>query len=697
MTSTSASGVGRVFRSIVYLVGTCARSPSRVQPPEPAMVRESCEREPRRRTDIIVPAVYFDESIVDRFEAIPQVPAGQTRKIGRRLLVGGVVVPDGDALERAVQTRAEEVLADPLMWSFRGAPPGGGDRRQIFARDHFHYTIDSDRIRGAALEVMLAHEFRAHIFYSHLTDPTLPLVDVQKAMYFTLVRTLLQRYAGTHLELSFENEQGMDPYYGRIVQQALDSLDRTTVKKPRQARATVTARRVGKPNGGVSIVDYCLAIANQGLHEAYEDAERPVEAFRLETLAAVDAHIAHVADFDTARHRRRFDMLNSPSWARHISGANSHSRVNDRFVTSIGSDPTGHFTFVNSVSSLAAALGKTPEALAKARQLAQDPSAYKVHRIRIRGKWRDLAEPTDPALDGTLRRLVDFLRPLNAVLHPSCVAYVPGRSCVDAAAPHAGHEWIQKLDIKNFFPSTTRLVVSETFLWLGATSEVAELLSDLATFRNELTTGARTSPLISNLILTQFDRAIASEADQNNLTYTRYADDLVFSGATRFDMSDQVTKQLTPLGYRINRRKTVIRRRGQPIKIAGLTAFEPDTPRVPKRVKRRLRLELFLLSKAVEVGIETLAWVEADPEGDAQDRVAKIQGLFRYCRSIEPEWCQRLLARFPTVQALVGTSVPNSQRSRAVAGLLARIEVTQAPRLTGEFQPIGQIPLLDAV
>lgn len=650
-----------------------------------------------RGKDIAVPAVYFDESIVDRFEAAPQPPGGPKRKVGKRLLVGAVVVPDGKALECVVRARAEEVLADPLMWSFRGTPPDGSDRRRTFASHHFHYTIDSDRIRDAGLAVMLAHEFRAHIFYSHLTDSTLQPVDVQKAMYFTLVRTLLQRYAGVRLSLTFENQQGMDPYYGQIVQHALNSLDRSTQKKPRQARATVAARKVGKPNGGVSTVDYCLAIANQGLQEAYQDADKPVGAFRLEKLAAVDAHIAHVADFDAARHRRRFDMLNSPGWARHISGANSHSRVNDRFVTSIGSDPTGHFSFVHDLPSLAAALGKTPHALAEVRRLAQDPSSYKVHRIKIRGKWRIVSEPSNPALDGTLRRLVDFLRPLTAVLHPSCVAYVPGRSSVDAAAPHAGREWIQKLDIRSFFPSTTRRIVAETFSWLGAADEVVELLADLTTFRDELTTGSRTSPMISNLVLTPFDRAINRESIKNQLVYTRYADDLIFSGDAQFSMCDQVTEQLAPLGYRINQSKTVTRRRGQPIKIAGLTVFESDAPRVPRRIKRRLRLEIFLLSKAAEAGLETLSLDEDDPEGDARERLARIQGLFRYSRSIEPQWCQRLLEQFPAARTLVDVSVPSPHRSQAVLGLVARIGNTRAPRLTGAFQLIGQPPVLDAV
>lgn len=641
--------------------------------------------------------VYFDESLVRRFEAVPGDSGSDRPRVGHRLLVGAIVVPDGPTLEAAVAERAKMVLADPSMWIHRPPPPGNADRRAAFATEHFHFTLDSDSIRKSALDVMLAQEFRAHIFYSHMTDPMLSRTAVQTAMYFTLIRTLLQRYAGSTLELVFENEPSMDQHYGKIVKHALDSLDRVTAKKPRQPRATVTAKKAYKPDGGIATVDYCLAIVNHGLQEEHQDSARPIESFRLETLTGLDAHIAHVADFDKARHRHRFDMLNSPSWARHIAAANSHSGVNDPFVTSIGGAPTGHFDYVRDVASLASALGKTPDALAEAFRLAAEPTSYKVRTIKIRGKWRELAQPVDPVLDSALRRVADFLRPLNDILHPSCSAYVPGRSSRDAAGPHAGHLWVQKLDIKSFFPSTTTQQVIETLKSLGATPDVARMLGGLTTFRNQLTTGARTSPLVSNLVLARFDYTISDASARNNVTYTRYADDLIFSGNTRFDMSRDVATELAPLGYRINPSKSVLRRRGQPVKIAGLTVFETDAPRLPKPMKRRLRLELFLLSKAAVAGLETLSLDEDDPEYDAACRLARIQGLYRYGRSIEPEWCQRLLERYPAVEPLMHQrSDTASTRSQATAALVQRIVSTVAPTLTTAFQPIGGSPPQDS-
>lgn len=610
--------------------------------------------------------------------------------------MGAIVVNDGQALETELNTKAAATLADQSMWSFR--PPGQGDRRKRFSKEGFHYTRDSEAIRNAAISVMRAHDFRAHIIYSHLTDPQLPRTSLMKAMYFTLVRTLLQRYAGEHLELSFENEPSMNTHYGPITKHAMNSLDRAGARKHRQPRAAVSARLVYKPNGGVATVDYCLAIANHGLQAALLDSEQPIERFRLESLAAIDAHIAHVADFDAARHRRRFDMLSAPSWARHIAGANSHSSVNDPFVTAIRSDPTGLFAYVQDRASLAAALGKTPEALSEAVRLADDKDSYRVFRVKIRGKTRQLASPRkNGALDGMLRRVADFLRPLNDTLHASCTAYVPGRGCRDAAAPHAGHLWVQKLDIKSFFRNTTTERVSVALRNHGANSDVAGTLAAITTFRNELTTGARTSPLISNLILTGFDAVMAEAAETHDLVYTRYADDLFFSGSAPFDMTTVVVRELAPLGYRVNAAKTVLRRRGQPLRVAGLTVFEGEGgPRLPKRIKRRLRLEVFLVSKALETDLQSLSQDEDDPEGDAERRLAQIRGLYRYCRSIEPEWCGRLVSQFPGAQQVLQGPRSASERSRATAGLILRIDQTWTPALTTDFQSIGQAPPVDS-
>lgn len=103
-----------------------------------------------------MPDVYFDESMVKRFGVAPGAKGAQRTQIGRRLFVGAVVVPDGAVLERELGEKASIILANPIMWSFRGAGPGGVDRGASFDRNHFHFADDSERIRSAALEVMFA-------------------------------------------------------------------------------------------------------------------------------------------------------------------------------------------------------------------------------------------------------------------------------------------------------------------------------------------------------------------------------------------------------------------------------------------------------------------------------------------------------------------------------------------------------------
>ena len=637
--------------------------------------------------------VYFDESLVDRWAEPENAAQGKRSKAGRRLFVGAVVVSDGRALEMALAQGAHELLADSLTWELRGTRPGGKDRRSLFAKEGFHFTNDNPNIRNSGLAIMLAREFRAHVIYSHLRLPGLNQADMQTAMYFTLVKNLLQRYSGSHLELVFENESTMDSRYGQIVKHAIDTLDRANNHKRRQPRASVEARISRKPNGGLSTVDYCLGAANLGLQARYADGREgaPRDTER-EVVARLDRHLAHVADFDLAIHRQRFDMLGTPSWARHISGANSHSGVVRPFSTLIASGPTGPFSYIGDEKALAVALGVTEETLQVARQLATYPSSYRFPCARIRGKWRHFTVPTDELLIGLQRRIQEFLQPVNEALHPACIGYVPGRRPAEAAAPHAGRKWIQKLDISNFFPSTTPLRVQEALERIGAQPNVASALADLTTHAGSLPTGARTSPLLSNLCLADFDFVIADVAEGAGLAYTRYADDLIFSGdGEPFDMTTSVGSALAPMGYRLNARKTVTRRRGQPVKVAGFTVFELDGPRLPRRIKQRLRLEVFNLEKALEVA----DFEDMDDEFELETRVARARGLVRYCRSIEPTTTDRILAGHPRAQPVLDLRVDVDGRTARVSHLVGQIAAETAPRLTEVSQPIGQLPPID--
>lgn len=311
----------------------------------------------------------------------------------------------------------------------------------------------------------------------------------------------------------------------------------------------------------------------------------------------------------------------------------------------------------------------------------------------IRGKTRRFTVPKDELLISVHARLLEHFYPLNEALHPCCVAYVPGRRPMDAAAPHVGGRWIQKLDIADFFPSTSSERVRVTFEMLGASFEVAAALADLTTYNNSLPTGARTSPFLSNLVLADFDYAIAAASESLGVTYSRYADDMIFSANEAFDMTQLVSQKLATLGYKLNLRKTRVRRRGQPLRVAGLTVFEMEGPRLPKRTKKRLRLELFLLGKALAAA--QLIELDEDAESELAVRTASTRGLVRYCQSVERDWTDRLVSRFPEASEVIARRTDPNRREAAVAAMVAQIRSTPAPRLTAHWEYIGDPPRMD--
>lgn len=658
--------------------------------------RSVAARHSRLRGHAVDLTIYFDESRVSRWGP-PEPDQTARREIGERLFVGAVVAPAGEQLEASLEAEAHALLADLPAWESRPPRPDKRDRRELFAREHFHFTNDSLDIRRRALNIMLAHSVRAHVLYSHLEWSTdLARADIQAGMYFTLLRNLLRRYAGAQVRLVFENESTMDALYGRILQHAIDGLDRQTRRSQRHPRAWVQARIGHKPNGGLSTVDYCLGVANLGLNNRLSDGKEAASTpHELESVSRLDRHIAHVLNFDTATHARRFDILKSPGWARNIAGVNSHPTVEESFSTLITRGPTGLFGYVETPEGLAISLGLSPAALEQARTAATDPKSYRFPSAVIRGKKRQFTVPTHPLLISVHTRLLEHLHSLNDALHPSCVGYVPGRRPSAAAVPHVGKRWIQKLDIADFFASTSPQHVQKAFTSLGATPSVAKTLADLTTHAGSLPTGARTSPFLSNLVLADFDYTMARAAEVNGVSYSRYADDLVFSSDERFDMTAEAAAALRPLGYELNRRKSTLRRRGQPIRVAGLSVFELDAPRLPKPMKRRLRLELFLLDKAIEAARGTD--LTEEEESELAVRVHATNGLVRYCRSVESSWVARQLAQAPNASEALLPRADPKQRENLVASTVERIRSGRGPRLTAQWQEVGGRPPVDEI
>jgi RNA-directed DNA polymerase len=189
-----------------------------------------------------------------------------------------------------------------------------------------------------------------------------------------------------------------------------------------------------------------------------------------------------------------------------------------------------------SIRQLALAVGLDPEGLiglaARAERL------YTEKRRTRRGKVRRLRIPSDElmAVQRAIHKkvLVPLVTPPRA--HP-CAACCPTRGTMWAAERHAGYPVLYQVDLRDFYPSATATMVRAALVRNGAQADVADLLIRLTTIANQLPQGAPTSPALGELVLYPLDQRLASLADQNRVAYTRYADNMLFSGGEHLNRS----------------------------------------------------------------------------------------------------------------------------------------------------------------
>ena len=173
------------------------------------------------------------------------------------------------------------------------------------------------------------------------------------------------------------------------------------------------------------------------------------------------------------------------------------------------------------------------------------------------GKLR-LLEAPKPRLKAIQRRILDAI--LFAVpVHRCANGFVAGRSCLSGAQVHAGEAVVASFDLAQFFPSIGLARIHGIFRCLGYPWAVARRLAGLCTTVTpsavfqllpasqrpdrrlqalygvpHLPQGAPTSPALANLLAWTLDRRLHGLARTAGANYTRYADDLAFSGDTTF-------------------------------------------------------------------------------------------------------------------------------------------------------------------
>lgn len=256
---------------------------------------------------------------------------------------------------------------------------------------------------------------------------------------------------------------------------------------------------------------------------------------------------------------------------------------------------------------------------------------YRTVRIpKEDGTSRVLTVP-DPLLKHIQRRIADVLLSQMPV-SPYATAYRPGGGALVNAAPHAGQPRILKLDIRHFFDSILYSTVKDRAFPAEKYAEpIRVLLTMLCYYRDSLPQGAPTSPAISNLVLREFDYAVGTWCRSRGITYTRYCDDMTFSGCFEpKSVLDFVEPALRKEGFFLHPGKIVTAHRGQQQTVTGLVVN--DRPSVPAAYRRTLRQELYYCQK---FGVEEhLHRTGNDMEPSAYLR--SLLGRVNYVLSVHP-------------------------------------------------------------
>lgn len=199
--------------------------------------------------------------------------------------------------------------------------------------------------------------------------------------------------------------------------------------------------------------------------------------------------------------------------------------------------------------------------------------------------------------------------------------FVRGRSHIDAARKHLTAQWVYSIDIENFFPSITQEVVEKSLHKVGYSStDSVQLISAICCLEGHLVQGSPSSPVISNIVLNDIDLQLIKISESSDVVYTRYADDIVFSGKVQVDgqVLDEVKATILKSGWAISERKTDFSKLPSRLKVHGLLVHR-EKLRLTKGYRNKLRAYRHLLKNNKIVA----------------DDINKIKGHLNYSTQIQ--------------------------------------------------------------
>ncbi|MBB3260131.1 hypothetical protein F4827_005203 [Paraburkholderia bannensis] len=292
---------------------------------------------------------------------------------------------------------------------------------------------------------------------------------------------------------------------------------------------------------------------------------------------------------------------------------------------------------------------------------------YSYHAREKRDGRHRLIERPKPLMRFAQHRLLHGLLD-HVPPHDAAHGFRKGRNIVSFATPHADKPLVIRLDLTDFFTSITQARVHAMFHALGYPLAVSHAMTALSTNRvplrvlncealkgkfdragqerlraRHLPQGASTSPALANLCAFRLDTRLATLTRSLGADYTRYADDLAFSGAARLErVADRLPLWVAAIaleeGFTVQPRKTRVMARGIRQQLAGVVVN-----RHPNLARDRFDTLKALLTNCVRHGP-----VSQNRDGRADFR-ASLAGHVAHAAMLNPARGAKLRAIFDRI------------------------------------------------
>lgn len=243
----------------------------------------------------------------------------------------------------------------------------------------------------------------------------------------------------------------------------------------------------------------------------------------------------------------------------------------------------------------------------------QSSSFYKEYSIPKRNGGKRVIHEPYPSLKEIQSWILKniLINSCSKFVSPVAKAYMRQQSVRDNARFHKGQKILLCLDLQDFFGSIPYIQVYNAFKQMGYNNSVATMLGNLCTLNDSLPQGAPTSPMLSNIVFKYYDDKIFEYCKNLNIRYTRYADDLTFSGDFNpGKVISYIKRLLSKSCFKLNEDKTKITSQSRRQEVTGIVVNK--IIQTSRTYRNQIRQEVYYIVKyGLEGHLSKILWKQS--------------------------------------------------------------------------------------